>query len=289
MLRRVTTSVVAAAALIGVAAAPANALVFGSFDGPPAERDAVVRIHMLNKDGIAECTGTAVTKQWVLTAQHCIEGLARDAQGRISGTVTTKEGRLGNEENTFQVNEAHSALETNPALGDVALLHVTRDLNVEPVGIDFNNVSNQQGSAYGWSTLGMGATGRLPRTDIDIKTKEQHPLYKSSEAYVTTSKRPAQLQQGDSGGPLFVNGKVAGVLSVGIGSITNPVNISGTYMHASMDVPGLQEWINNLLGTDPGTEPGDDPEIPGGGSIIPLLPVIPGTAEIINIVGAGSL
>ena len=82
MLRRVTTSVIAAAALIGVAAAPANALIFGTNEGPESERGAVVRVHMLTEGGVAECTGTAVSAQWVITAKHCIDGYA-DA-----GTVT---------------------------------------------------------------------------------------------------------------------------------------------------------------------------------------------------------
>lgn len=289
MLRRVTTSVIAAAALVGVAAAPANALVFGDNGGDPAARAAVVRLHMATAGGVAECTGTAVAEQWVLTAHHCIEDLTLDDQGRISGTVTTGEGALGNEANTFRVNAAVAAKDTDPAFGDVALVHVTEALNVAPAPINFDDVVGAQADAYGWSSLGTGATGTLPRTTVSVNEKAQHALYTASEAYVTTSVRPAQLQQGDSGGPIFVNGGVAGVLSVGIGTIFNPVQISGTYMHAKME--GLQGWVDGVLATNPGEETGEMPEVPGGGigSLFPVLPVIPGSAEIIDIVGAGSL
>ena len=286
MLRRATTSVIAAAALVGVAAAPASALIFGTNDGPADERGAVVRVHMLTNGGVAECTGTAVSAQWVLTAQHCIEGLAIDDQGRTSGMITTGEGALGSETvRSHQVNAVANALEANEANGDVALIHVTEPMDVTPAEINYGDVVGQPGTAYGWSTLGTGATGTLPRTDINIQAQEQHPLYESSQAYLTTSNRPAQLQQGDSGGPLFVDGKVAGVLSVGVGSLSNPVLISATYMHAKME--GLEGWVDATIATNPTNEPGEMPEVPGGGigQLIPQLPIVPGWAELIDIVG----
>lgn len=286
MLRRLTTSVIAAAALIGVAVAPANALVFGTNDGPEEERSSVVRVHMNTEGGIAECTGTAVAPQWVLTAQHCIEGLP---EGPIAGIVTTGEGALGTPENTFQVNAVANALEANAANGDVALLHVTAPMNATIAGINYGDIVGQQANAYGWSTLGTGATGVLPRTVVSVEGKEAHPLYEASQAYLTASTRPAQLQQGDSGGPIFVDGKVAGVLSVGIGSIINPVLISGAYMHAKME--GLQGWVDATIATNPTDAPGEMPEVPGGGigALIPQLPVIPAPADIIDIVGADFL
>ena len=286
MLRRVTTSVIAAAALVGAAAAPANALIFGTNEGPENERGAVVRVHMLTEGGVAECTGTAVSAQWVITARHCTEGLAADDQGRISGMVTTGEGALGSESvRSHQVNAIADAYDADNVNGDVALIHVTTPMDVTPAQINYGDVVGQAGTAYGWSTLGTGATGTLPRTDINIQAQEQHPLYESSQAYLTTSNRPAQLQQGDSGGPLFVDGEVAGVLSVGVGSLSNPVLISATYMHAKLE--GLQGWVDATLATNPDAEPGELPEVPAGGigQLIPQLPIVPGWAELIDIVG----
>ena len=289
MLRRATTTVIAAAALIVGVAAPANALVFGDMAGDQAERDAVVRIHLEAEGGIAECTGTVVEEQWVLTAQHCIEGLNRE--GGIAGVVTTGEGALGSESvNTFKVNTAVSALDSGAHLGDVALLHVTEPMNVAPVEINYSHLgAGTVADAYGWSTLGTGATGQLPHTTVTVEDSADHLLYTESQAYVTTSNRPAQLQQGDSGGPIFVDGEVAGVLSVGIGSLFNPVLISGTYMHAKME--GLQQWVDGYTQNDPEDEYRDIGDIPAGGigSLIPQLPVVPGAAEIEEIVGVGAL
>lgn len=290
MLRRVTTSVIAAAALVGAAAAPANALIFGTNEGPENERGAVVRVHMLTEGGVAECTGTAVSAQWVITAQHCTEGLAADDQGRISGMVTTGEGALGSESvRSYKVNAIADAYDADNVNGDVALIHVTEPMDVTPAEINYGDVVGQTGTAYGWSTLGTGATGTLPGTAINIEGKDVHPLFEPSQAYLTTSNRPAQLQQGDSGGPLFVDGKIAGVLSVGVGSLFNPVEFSATYMHAKLE--DLQGWIDATIATNPDAEPGELPEVtPGGfGQLIPQLPIVPGSAELIDIVGVGSL
>ncbi|WP_295625142.1 trypsin-like serine protease [uncultured Corynebacterium sp.] len=292
MLRRLTTSVIAAAALVGVAVAPANALIFGTNDGPVEERESVVRIHLLADGGIAECTGTAVAPQWVLTAQHCIEGLAKDEEGRIAGSVTVGEGALGSESvRTYEVNAAENALTTNPANGDVALLHVTKDMELGAYpAVNFGAVEpGTVANAYGWSTLGSGATGVLPRTEVTIQGQEQHPIYQESQAYLTNSARPAQLQQGDSGGPIFANDQVQGVLSVGIGSIFNPVMFSATYMHAKTE--GLGDWFNTVINTNPDAPAGELPEVPAGGigSLIPQLPIVPGSADIADMVPAGSL
>ena len=283
MLRRVTTSVIAAAALVGVAAAPATALVGGPYaddaGAPETEKNAVVRLNLATAEGIAECTGTAVSAQWVITAKHCIDGYA-DA-----GTVTVGQGAMGSDAvQTFRVNFVEAA----PNASDVAMVHVTEDMGLAAYpGIDFNHVAaGTTATAYGWSTLGMGATGRLPLLEATVRGEEQHPLYKQSTAYVTTSQFPAQLQQGDSGGPLMVGGNVAGVLSVGVSSNPFiPVEISATYMHAKLE--GLQGWVDATVATNPDAEPGELPEVtPGGiGQLIPQLPIVPGWAELIDIVG----
>ena len=72
---------------------------------------------------------------------------------------------------------------------------------------------------------------------------------------------------------------------MGVGSLFNPVEISATYMHAKLE--GLQGWVDAIVATNPDAEPGELPEVtPGGiGQMIPQLPIVPGSPELIDIVG----
>lgn len=273
MLRRLAATAVASVAVLSAASVPASALTGGRFaddvDVPAVEKDAVVRVHLLT-DGnmISECTGTAISPEWVITAQHCLKGFAG------AGEVTVGQG----EGTTFQVNFVEAA-----PVGDVAMVHVTGDMGLKRYPtIDFGEVGpGAQARGYGWSSLGDGKSGRLPVLDLTLKEQARNPMYTNSQAYLTTSTLPARLQEGDSGGPLFVDGRLAGVLSLGISDSWVPVEYSGAYMHAK--TAGQEEWIRGLLGTTRTEAP---KEVPEGERVVQApLPELPDDGEIVDIIG----
>lgn len=147
------------------------------------------------------------------------------------------------------------------------MVHVTGDMGLKQYPeIDFGAVQpGSKARGYGWSSLGDGNSGRLPVLDLTVKEQARNPQYPDSQAYLTTSTLPARLQQGDSGGPLFVDGRIAGVLSLGISDSWVPVKYSGAYMHAKAEAPK---------------------EVPEDEPIVQVpLPELPDDGEIVDIFG----
>ncbi|WP_309029971.1 S1 family peptidase [Streptomyces alfalfae] len=192
MVRRVRVLLLTALALVMcsvMSSAPASAVIGGkkSTYGPWAVRMLV--------DGKPACTGTAVARQWILTASHCFYEQAQPvADRRISFRVGNLDMRRGAKVLPIRgkrVGSAHA---------DMMLVKVS-PMNVRPARL--SKVGVRRGQAvrqYGW-----GATCTRDESAC------QSPVLKQSDLKVVRQNDPLCAGHTMPGGPDFCMKKVSGI------------------------------------------------------------------------------
>ncbi len=259
-MRKIAATLALATGLTVAATAPAQALIFGQNAQETPEAMSVVRLELYGDDGsVGNCTGTAVSGQWIVTAQHCIEGFGAPGGKAYVGVTGPKA--------EYEINH----WEAGPH-GDIAMVHVTEDM-----GLDFypevaNDVpaTGEKVRVYGWSSLGQGATGTLPTATLTMADCNVVDFCADGAMHLSHATLPTTLQQGDSGGPMFYNGKLTGALSAAISSGLLPPQLSGAYIHTRTDVN--YDWIMATMATSPEGE-GKKPAFP----VPPTNPGFPDT------------
>lgn len=209
--------------------------------------DAVGNIKYANGvgDGQGDCTGTAIAPHWAITARHCIDGLA-DMSGELV---------LGQGENRRSV--AFDFSEPAPSQ-DIALMHFKQDLGLRQYPTLGNALKvGESGSFYGWSSNGIGKTGKLPVADATVTDVAGHPLYGEGTAMHVMLADKAVTQPGDSGGPLMKDDQVVGVASVALSNGGEQSNSA-----AIVPVDGQREWIQQRIATEENeVQPPSDEEL----------------------------
>lgn len=179
------------------------------------------------------CTGEAISADWVLTANHCVDG---DTSMKVYYSNSTSNRGTG-----ISVDKFYSSTK-----GDVALVHLSqsKQLSAYPGLVDsYTANAGDKGVIMGYGARANSANADgLYQANISV-------LGASTDAYNGTAVHikgvDGAANHGDSGGPLLINGKIAGVCSTG--DDTDPganKNASSNYANLT----GSRQWIKTTSG-----------------------------------------
>ncbi|MFP7366049.1 S1 family peptidase [Corynebacterium callunae] len=228
------------------AAALSSLLVGSSFiNAAPAQAIAdgrnVISLPSLNTSsslvrlqiGNVACTGTLITPTWVLTARHCIPEAGNAGAAIGSSTISTFEA----------VKQAI----IHPT-ADLALVELYSPNNAATPEIYGAHVQpGEQGTASGWGGYSALNQQIAQQADVNVQRRITNLEGPDTSAILLEGQiTNGRLMPGDSGGPLFINGQLAGVLSMST-AVEGAANHAGT-VGWYVPVAEYADWITRYSG-----------------------------------------
>lgn len=248
------------------------------------------QISLQSSSGFPFCGGSVLSSEWVMTANHCVEGSSPNSMRVAAGF--TQQSRVNQDAQVVDVAEVHMAPGYTDASdgADLALLRLAQPLDLSDPNVAAIQMvtaadaaagltdPNVLSTITGWGTLSSG--GGTP----DVLQVVSVPLISNEDAqaaYSSSNIGPDQLAagvmgvggrdacQGDSGGPLVVPNAagdgylLAGVVSWGIGCAD--ARYPGMYARVSE----FETFINDTMGNVvPDPDPDPDPRPPQTGELL---------------------
>ncbi|XP_062538139.1 uncharacterized protein LOC134206439 [Armigeres subalbatus] len=206
-------------------------------------------------DGQFHCGASLLTKDYVLTAAHCVRRLKRNKIRVILGDhdqfLTTETEAI---QRAVTAIIRHRSFDQNSYNHDIALLKLRKpvDFNktIKPVCLpkDRSEPAGSTGTVVGWGRTSEGGTlpGIVQHVDVPILTLDQCRSMKYRASRITSNmlcagKGKQDSCQGDSGGPLLVRHgdkhEIVGIVSWGVGC--GRAGYPGVYTRVARYLP----WI----------------------------------------------
>ncbi|MBF6511063.1 trypsin-like serine protease [Nocardia farcinica] len=227
----------AAGAVLAAAAftAPAQASDVQPYIIDGREVDSAPWAARLFTNGQETCTATIIAPEWILTAQHCVEGAGDGALSFNIGNVDQTQGEKANAKPGGVV--IHDT-------ADLALVNIDHAVQTEysPLGSVGDVQVDQTVQTYGW---GATCTDRpeiqcqsriLKVADVNV-TDIACSDYRGGTA-VCASRGDGIPAGGDSGGPMF-----AGNVQVGVASTSDRQSTT-----AYTNITEYRDWIQSVAG-----------------------------------------
>ncbi|XP_023171155.2 trypsin beta-like [Drosophila hydei] len=202
------------------------------------------------------CGGSILSSTVIATAAHCVQQFnGKQLSIRAGSTFWKTSGQL------VKVKKVtlHPQFTVSPIQNDIAILHLTTPLQFSRAikSIPIANEAPPHGSfafVSGWGVMKEGTdliSNNLQYTELKIMNRNfcsdsgysKHPKVLTEGTLCAAADIATDACQGDSGGPLVAYGKLAGIVSWGIGCAR--MEYPGVYT----DVSYYKDWIQKQLRT----------------------------------------
>ncbi|XP_012283091.1 trypsin 5G1 [Orussus abietinus] len=233
---------------------PADRSAFGS----PAPIETVPHQVFVSSKGL-DCGGSIISEEWILTAAHCIEDLKtvdKDMSIRAGSTHWGSGGQVVGVQEAIPHEKylEYVQNEEKKYLYDIALLRLKSPLQVGPTckpitlfDKDEKIADYSDACISGWGltedskvqdVLNLAHLQVLP---VDDCMESAEPAMARGLRFCATDKeQPMAGCNGDSGGPVVVDGRLAGVISLGSQLCNHTADGVST---VSMSVAHYRDWI----------------------------------------------
>ncbi|XP_037933588.1 trypsin beta-like [Teleopsis dalmanni] len=204
----------------------------------------------LRKDGTFICTGSLVKPQYVVSAAHCVKGVAASRLKVHAGSTYLDSGGVSRQVIKTTIPKSFTMTKMQ---NDVSILKLESELTGTNIGtINLCTTSLKAGTIVrvsGWgltSTSSSTASNQLRTTQLRLFNKKQCIRRYRGRETLTKSMICARWTgrdtcSGDSGGPMVVNGELCGITSWGISCAVNAY--PGIYTNVNV----VKNFINNNM------------------------------------------